>query len=31
MSPPLVIEEQDIDTMVEVLGRELARTRAAVA
>jgi PLP-dependent transaminase len=31
MSPPLVIEEDDIDTIVEVLGNELAQTQAAVA
>ena len=31
MSPPLVIEESELDTLVEVLGNELARTRAAVA
>lgn len=30
MSPPLVIEETEIDTIVEVLGNELARTRVAV-
>jgi putrescine aminotransferase len=29
MSPPLVIEEQDLDTIPEVLGRELARTKVA--
>jgi adenosylmethionine-8-amino-7-oxononanoate aminotransferase len=31
MSPPLVIEEAEIDTIVDVLGRELAVTRAAAA
>jgi putrescine aminotransferase len=31
MSPPLVIDEADVDKMVEVLGKELAQTRAAVA
>jgi putrescine aminotransferase len=31
MSPPLVIEEDEIDTIVDVLGTELAKTRAAVA
>jgi adenosylmethionine-8-amino-7-oxononanoate aminotransferase len=31
MSPPLVIEQGEIDTIVEVLGTELAKTRAAVA
>jgi adenosylmethionine-8-amino-7-oxononanoate aminotransferase len=29
MSPPLVIEEKDLDKIVEVLAQELARTRAA--
>jgi putrescine aminotransferase len=29
MSPPLVIEENDLDKIVEVLAQELARTRAA--
>jgi putrescine aminotransferase len=31
MSPPLVISRQELDTLVEILGRELARTPAAVA
>jgi putrescine aminotransferase len=31
MSPPLVIEESEIDTILEVLGQQLAQTRAAVA
>jgi len=31
MSPPLVIEEPDLDTIVEVVGQELAQTRVAVA
>src|SRR4051794_36704440 len=31
MSPPLVIERADLDTMVDVLGDELARTRVAAA
>jgi PLP-dependent transaminase len=31
MSPPLVIEESDLDTLVEVVGQELAQTPAAVA
>jgi adenosylmethionine-8-amino-7-oxononanoate aminotransferase len=31
MSPPLVIEAEDIDTIVDVLHRELSRTPAAVA
>jgi putrescine aminotransferase len=31
MSPPLVIEEQELDTIVEVVGNELARTGVAVA
>jgi PLP-dependent transaminase len=31
MSPPLVIEESELDTIVEVVGQELAETRVAVA
>jgi adenosylmethionine-8-amino-7-oxononanoate aminotransferase len=30
MSPPLVIEEAEIDTIVDVLRTELAQTRVAV-
>jgi adenosylmethionine-8-amino-7-oxononanoate aminotransferase len=31
MSPPLVIEESELDTIVEVVGQELAATPVAVA
>jgi PLP-dependent transaminase len=31
MSPPLVIEESDLETLVQVVGNELAQTKVAVA
>jgi adenosylmethionine-8-amino-7-oxononanoate aminotransferase len=31
LSPPLVIEEDDLDRLVEVIGHELARTPANAA